>query len=93
MFKTFPTKCYKLIQRFGVTGLFTGQYTTEELGTITDLQRYVHIPWSVWYVHIPRSVQRYMHVPNRAELWPYISMNIVHTWYLVSSPPPPPKKD
>ena len=26
--------CYKLIQRFRVTGLFTGQYNTEGYGTI-----------------------------------------------------------
>ena len=29
--------CYKLIQRFGVTGLFTGQYTTGYYGTFTDV--------------------------------------------------------
>ena len=29
--------CYKLIQGFRVTCLFTGQYTTEEHGTITDV--------------------------------------------------------
>ena len=29
--------CYKLIQRFGVTGLFTGQFTTGYYGTFTDV--------------------------------------------------------
>ena len=29
--------CYKLIQRFRVTGLFTGQYTTDYYGTFTDI--------------------------------------------------------
>ena len=29
--------CYKLIQRFRVTGLFAGQHNTELHGTITDL--------------------------------------------------------
>ena len=28
--------CYKLIRRFRVTGLFTGQYTTAYCGTITE---------------------------------------------------------
>ena len=30
--------CYKLIQRFRVTGLFTGQYTTGYYGTFTDVK-------------------------------------------------------
>ena len=29
--------CYKLIKRFRVTGLFTGQYTSVYCGTITDV--------------------------------------------------------
>ena len=29
--------CYKLIQRFRVTGLITGQYTTGYFGTFTDV--------------------------------------------------------
>ena len=29
--------CYKLIQRFRVTGLFAGQYNTKLHGTITDV--------------------------------------------------------
>ena len=30
-------KCYKLIQRFRVTGLFAGKYTTGYYGTFTDV--------------------------------------------------------
>ena len=30
-------KCYKLIQRFRVTGLIAGQYTTGYYGTLTDV--------------------------------------------------------
>ena len=33
--------------------------------------------YKVFGWHVPRSVQRYVHVPNRAELWIYMSMNIV----------------
>ena len=29
--------CYKLIQRFRVTGLFAGQYTTGYYGTFTEV--------------------------------------------------------
>ena len=29
--------CYKIIQRFMVTGLFTGQYTTGYYRTFTDI--------------------------------------------------------
>ena len=32
--------CYKLVQRFRVTCLFTGQYTTKAYGTITDVIYY-----------------------------------------------------
>ena len=40
---TWLTLCYKLIQRFRVTGLFTDQYTTGYYGTFTDVIETRHI--------------------------------------------------
>ena len=40
--------CYKLIQRFRVTSLFTGQYTTGYYGTITVIYWSVN-NWLLWH--------------------------------------------
>ena len=50
---------------------------------------YINIYIALWYVHVPRSVQRYVHVPNRPRYVHvplnrnrFISMNVVHAGML-----------
>ena len=48
--KMFCLSCYKLIQRFRVTGLFAGQYNTKLHGTITDVICTIVVFLKIYYV-------------------------------------------